>query len=333
MTARRHLSRQAPRPTGRGQRGAALLLAMIVLTLVATLAAGMVYQQDRAIRVETAERAREQTSRVALGGLELARWILRQDATKNAKTDHLGEAWATALPETELSTLISGNDRSPAGQSGQLRAFMRGQIIDAQSRFNLRNLVNEKNELDPAQLLIFRTLAADAGLPDEVPVRIANALREAWATQNLAAEAYVAPTRMSQLTWLGVEPAVIETLRTSVDLLPERTAININTALAPVLSAAITGLDRGGAERVIEERRRGANNDGLTSPDKLREMFPQLKEGALNNLSVTSAYFEVRAELRIGDEITRDVWLLRRRSAEVSIVREERLARYTPTGS
>ncbi|MBQ1762023.1 MAG: general secretion pathway protein GspK, partial [Aquincola sp.] len=52
------------------QRGAALLLAMIVLTLVATLAAGMVYQQDRAIRVEAAERAHEQTAHVAQGALE-----------------------------------------------------------------------------------------------------------------------------------------------------------------------------------------------------------------------------------------------------------------------
>lgn len=310
------------------QRGAALLLAMIVLTLVATLAAGMVYQQDRAIRVEAAERAREQTAHVAQGGLELARWVLRQDATKSGKTDHLGEAWATALPETELSTLVSGNDRSLAGQEGQLRAFMRGQITDAQSRFNLRNLFDDKGEPSAQQVLIFRNLCGDAGLPDEVAVRIINGLRQSWATQALSAEAVVAPTRLSQLSWLGIEPSVIDALRPFVDLLPERTTLNINTAGVEVLAAAIIGLDRGGAERVVEERRRRANDGGFTSTAQLREMFPQLKENATENTGVTSAYFEVRAELRIGDEITRDLWLLRRRGAEVAVVREERVARW-----
>lgn len=46
----------------RPPRGAALLVAMIVLTLVATLAAGMIWQQSRAIGVEGAERARVQAA-------------------------------------------------------------------------------------------------------------------------------------------------------------------------------------------------------------------------------------------------------------------------------
>ena len=310
------------------QRGAALLLAMIVLTLVATLAAGMVYQQDRAIRVEAAERAREQTAHVAQGALEMARWALRQDAVQSGKTDHLGESWATVLPETELSTLISGRDETPVGQEGQLRAFARGQITDAQSRFNLRNLVDPNGEPDTAQEFVFRTLCSDAGLPDEVAVRIINGLRQSW-SKTLTAQAVIAPTRMAQLSWLGIEPNVIDNLRPFVDLLPERTTLNINTAGVEVLSAAIIGLDRGGAERVVEERRRRAKDGGFTSSAQLREMFPGLKEGAFVNTGVTSNYFEVRAELRIGEEITRDAWLLRRNGTNVSVVREERLSRWT----
>ncbi|MEF7616403.1 type II secretion system minor pseudopilin GspK [Aquincola sp. MAHUQ-54] len=314
-----------PRPP-RQQHGAALLMAMIILTLVATLAAGMVYQQDRAIRVESAERAREQTSRVALGGLELARWILRQDATKNPKTDHLGEAWATSLPETELSSLIAGNDRSPTSEQG-LRAFMRGEIIDAQSRFNLRNLVDEKNEPSLADIEILRRLCANAGLPAEVAQRIAIGLRKAWATQELQPDAIVAPDRLAQLTWLGIEPSVIDTLRPLVTLLPERgTKINVNTALADVLAAAINGLDRSSAQRIIDTRRRSENNEGFTSTDKVRELFPQLKPEDFSNLSVTTGYFEVHSELRIGDQVTSDVWLLRRRQSNITLVRQERVA-------
>jgi general secretion pathway protein K len=55
------------------QRGAALLLAMLIVTLVATLAAGMVWQQWRAIEVEGAERARTQASWLVQGAVDWAR--------------------------------------------------------------------------------------------------------------------------------------------------------------------------------------------------------------------------------------------------------------------
>ena len=64
----------------RHQRGAALLLAMLILTLVATMASGMVWQQWRAIQVESAERARTQSAWILSGALDWARLILREDA-------------------------------------------------------------------------------------------------------------------------------------------------------------------------------------------------------------------------------------------------------------
>lgn len=51
---------RTPAPPER-QRGSALLVAMLTLTLIATLAAGMVWQQFRAVQVEAAERARTQS--------------------------------------------------------------------------------------------------------------------------------------------------------------------------------------------------------------------------------------------------------------------------------
>ena len=46
------------------QRGAALLLAMMIVALVATLTSGMVWQQFRAIQVESAERSRSSTAAI-----------------------------------------------------------------------------------------------------------------------------------------------------------------------------------------------------------------------------------------------------------------------------
>ena len=64
----------------RGQRGAALLMAMIIVSLVATLAVGMVWQQWQAVQVEAAERSQAQARWILNGALDWARLILREDA-------------------------------------------------------------------------------------------------------------------------------------------------------------------------------------------------------------------------------------------------------------
>ena len=61
------------------QQGAALLLAMVIVALVATVTAGMVWQQTRAVQVEEAERARAQAGWILSGALDWARLILRED--------------------------------------------------------------------------------------------------------------------------------------------------------------------------------------------------------------------------------------------------------------
>jgi len=70
------------------QRGAALLLAMLTVTLVATFAAAALWQQWRAVEVETAERARMQSAWMLSGALDWGRLILREDA-RASRTDHL----------------------------------------------------------------------------------------------------------------------------------------------------------------------------------------------------------------------------------------------------
>ena len=52
-------------------RGAALLTAMILVTVVATLAAGMLWQQWRALQVEAAERTQTQAQWLLQGAMDL----------------------------------------------------------------------------------------------------------------------------------------------------------------------------------------------------------------------------------------------------------------------
>src|SRR6187399_2594435 len=137
----------SPIDSCRRQRGAALLTAMIIVALVATLAGSMVWQQWRAIQVEAAERARTQSAWVLSGALDWARLILREDA-KTGGTDHLGEPWAVPLAEARLSTFLAADKDNTEDAPD---AFLSGSITDANSRYNLADVVRN-GRIDPLEL-------------------------------------------------------------------------------------------------------------------------------------------------------------------------------------
>ena len=111
------------------QAGAALLLALVAVTLIVTLAAGMVWQQQRAIQVEAAERARSQSGWILLGALDWSRLILREDG-RTSNVDHAGEPWATPLAEARLSTFLAAGKDGVAEDEGP-EAFLAGAIMDS----------------------------------------------------------------------------------------------------------------------------------------------------------------------------------------------------------
>ena len=171
------------RPGRRRQRGTALLVALIIVAMAATVAATMVQHQQRAIEVEAAERARAQAAWILNGALDWARLILREDG-RNAGADHLGEPWAVPLSEARLSTFLAA-DRSNTGAS-ELDAFLSGAITDAQSRYNLRRTVADDGKAVEAEVVALRRLCQAAGVAAEVADRIAaqmNADREGFARQ------------------------------------------------------------------------------------------------------------------------------------------------------
>ena len=86
------------------QRGAALLAAMLTVTLVATIAASAVWQQWRNLEVEGAERTRAQAAWLLLSGLDFSRQILRQDARSSGGADSLSEPWSVPLAEAMPSS-------------------------------------------------------------------------------------------------------------------------------------------------------------------------------------------------------------------------------------
>ena len=122
-----------------GQAGAALLVAMLTVALVATLASAALWQQWRQVEIESAERGRSQTAWMMTGALDWARLILREDAVsaQGASVDHLGEPWALPVQESKLSSFLSQDQQ---WREDDAEVFLSGRITDAQSRMNLANL-------------------------------------------------------------------------------------------------------------------------------------------------------------------------------------------------
>jgi general secretion pathway protein K len=301
------------------QRGAALLTAMIIVTLVATLAAAMVWQQWRAVQVEAAERTRLQAAWMLSGALDWARLILREDA-RNGGADHLGEPWAVPLAEARVSTFLAvdkdNTDDAP-------EAFLSGSIVDMQARYNLRNLVDPAGKPLPDEVAALRRLFDSTRVSPELAERIALGLSDAVGGGNTA-NAPLLPQTLAQLNWLGVDDDSARRMAPYVTLLPIPTSINLNTASREVLAAVLPGLDLGTAERLVQERQR---NPFKSVADALNLTPASVQEAVAKTpqrFGTTSNYFEVRGRVRIDDRVLEESSLIERRLLEMVPLSRER---------
>ncbi|RVT86315.1 type II secretion system minor pseudopilin GspK [Inhella crocodyli] len=318
------------RPAPLPPRGAALLTALLVVTLVATLAAAMVWQQTRAINTEAADRARSQATWVLQGALDWARLILREDARANQRepVDHLGEVWAVPLAEARLSTFLAAEQgAAAAADDGGPEAFLSGAIVDAQARYNLSNLLRNR-EIDPLEQRSLLRLCANAGVDSGSATRLVQQLRAASQSQtdNENADVPLRPRSVAQLRWLGLDATSVRRLEPWLIVLPTPTPVNVNTAPREVIAAVIDGLDLTAADRIVQARRNKPFRN-------LEELKPLLPEGTvLNNdrLAVSSSHFIVSGRLRLDERVVEQRSLVRRRGLEVDLVWRERVATVDP---
>ena len=321
----------------RRQRGAALLLAMLILTLVATLAAGMVWNEWRGIEVESAERARSQGEWLLNGALDWARVILKSDARAGSGVDHLGEPWAMPLAESRLSSFLASDDNH-SDDSGP-DAFLSGQITDANSRYNLSMLFRSKDgQAGRSELAKLQTLCGAVGVPPGVAEKIFAGLAQSWSTvqglgddagQKDSSNSLLLPTEVSQLAWYGIDPAVVKQLEPFVIFLPTVSKVNVNTASVEVLMAAIPGIGRGGAQAIVDRRAQKPFTD-IKDAEKVSGYQPPATAPntpqPIVNIDVKSDYFEVYGQLRYEQHVLRERSLVHRVGlSEVDVLRRLRL--------
>jgi general secretion pathway protein K len=322
-------------------RGAALLLAMLILVLVATMSAGMVWIQYRGIEVESAERVRAQGEWLLNGAIDWSRLILREDARQGG-ADYIGEPWSLPLAETRLSTFLAAANADGGHQNTDADAgpdaFLSGQITDAQGLYNLQTLMQTGLSKDQviANIQGFERLCTAIGIPTDVADTIAHGLQMTASTlDNLDQDDPTAksdnnvlqPSLPSDLTWYGVDPKYVKMLEPFVDILPNTVNVNANTASPEVLMATVPGLNRGDAQRILATRQATPFKQ---QADIAAALPPALSAVAAQNnfynLNVTSSYFEVIGQLRYEQHIIRERTLIQRAGLNTTVIRRVRLS-------
>lgn len=308
------------------QSGAALLTAMLAVALVTTLASTALWQQWRQVEIETAERGRSQTSQMMTGAMDWTRLILREDAvsSQGAAADHLGEPWALPVQESKLSTFLSQDQQ---WREGDAEVFLSGRITDAQSRMNVMNLL-DNGQVSPSALARFATLFERLNLPLAELQTLARQLQLSYqgamppaggsAAQGAVSVAgALMPQQTAQLVWLGLSPASLVALHPYITVLPEATPVNLNTASAEVLSAAIAGLDLASARQMVQQRQSGH----WTSLSAVQQALgPSARPLDDRQYSVRSRYFEVHGRIRIDHVVQQELAMVRRENGQVRML-------------
>lgn len=277
---------------------------ILVVALAASIAAFVAWRQQVWTRQVENLRDAAQGEAIVHAGVDWAGAILAEDRRKNS-VDHLEEPWAqrVALPVE--------------------RGKVAGGVQDAQSRFNLNNLVRHGRP-SPEDLTIYRRLLETLGLSPDLADALADWL-DADTEPNGPAGAedayyqerpapYLAGNRpladVAELLLVrGYEPAVVEKLTPHVHALPQATLINVNTAGAEVLAAAIDGLSLEEARRLVEER--GAGDESLEGFS--RRLAAHLRaQASPARFGVASDFFEVELEVEFGRVRQRHLALFQR---------------------
>lgn len=304
---------------GRPQRGAALLMAMLIVSLVATFAAAALWQQWRAVEVESAERTRAQASWLLTGALDWARLILREDA-RSGGPDHLGEPWALPLQESRLSSFLAADAQGVADAD---EVFLSGVITDMQSRLNVTNLV-EGGQISPGALRSFGRLFAALGLQQRELDALAENLRfalDSSAANRSSPMAPLPPQRLPQLIQLGLSRQSLRLLAPYITVLPTRTPVNINTAGPEVLRAVLVGVDASVTQRLLAQRQLTPFRSIAEAAQFLGGSAARLDEA---QLAIASRYFEVRGRVRMQGRTVEEVSLVQRDALEVTTLWREK---------
>lgn len=231
------------------QQGLALITAVLVVAIVATVATTLALGEQVWFRQVQNITNRAQAESLRQGALNYAAILLTRDGKDN-KTDHLGELWAKPLPPLPV-------------EDGMI-AFA---VSDAQGRFNLNNLV-QKGAPSDADIKMFQRLLTSQNIDPGLSEALSDWLDPDSTVSQGGAEdidylSLPQPYRSANQPLQSVDELrlvkgfsakYVEKLRPYVTALPVPTTINVNTAPDQVLAALFTNLPAAALQTVLDSR-------------------------------------------------------------------------------
>lgn len=302
----------------RHEQGAAVLMALFIAALATLIVSGLFWNQFVLMRTIENQQLVTQSRLLLRGALDWSRAILREDQLRN-NVDHLDEPWAKGLAETRLDQL---------GESSALasRAALSGSIEDAQSRYNLRNLVVQNDGrwiVQQSEAATLRRLCRVLDLPEAVADLVAGHLQRAFTVPSSPAErtssapgpaAAPAPLTLVLPDDLravdGIDPLHAERLAAYVVVLDRPTPVNINTAREEVLAAVFPRMSLAEARALVGERDRSYFVQ--TGDARLTRFRGENGAPGDAQIAVNSSYFLVRGQVILDRASTRLEALVRR---------------------
>ncbi len=262
--------------------GAALIIAMLLTALGAAVAAQLIAPLAGWMMREHTSRDVQAAYTLSDAATAWSLTVLAGDA-RLSQIDHYGELWATKLPVTQV-------------EGGTIE----GQIRDLQSRFNLNNLAPAGTK-NVANVALAKTLFAAAKVPVSLVDTLADTIDRDDLTDSGRSERQsygrVLPnapiTHWSDLQAIpGFTDAHVTALAAVVEILPDASPININTAEPALLTLAFPQANKETLDKVLAAR---AVRPFNTVADLSTLLGTPVPEGVF---ATTTRYFSMDAIIR-----------------------------------
>lgn len=275
------------------QKGAAIIMVLLIVALATSLTAFMTTQQNMWHRQVESQFDRAQVRRIGIAAIDWARAVLADDA-RSTNIDHEKEMWAVRLPAMQV-----GNGE------------VIGVIEDRQGLFNLNNLVRNGATSAP-DVAQFQRLLGILGLSGELATALSDWMDADSETQYPGGaedmyylslvRPYRAPNKplaeIGELSLIkGFDSATIERLRPFVVVLPIPGAINVNFAPPEVLAAVVGNMSLADARMLVQQRSEHPFKGVADFKERLPHGGMQVSD---NNITVSSQFFLVTGRANLG---------------------------------
>ena len=298
------------------QRGAALVIVLMMFAIVVTLSVEVLYRQDH-FRTRTANLLSwDERYQYAMAAEALAIRALIDDLENDQQSgtltdDCVSDRWAVNLPPTPYES-----------------AFLSASVQDLQGRFNINWLIRaEADEFvrDPeARLQLEQLLARVLPQPNRAAVLsmeladwldsnnlvddVDGAEDAEYRYQRTANTPVLHESEMRALRSFTLEDTGADPFWGFFTALPLGTRLNINTAPEPVLSAVFSDtVAEPGVQLVMQLREEGAieSVDAVLAQAPFSALTADQRSALSNRLDVRSDYFQVMVDVRTDQGLTR----------------------------